>query len=143
MEPEDSRSFGPVRARPAWGDGCAAANREILHIAMIETPAAMDNLNKIAAMLGLAGLYVGPADLSLVHGFAPGFDRQEPRMLQMIERIRLVCKEKGIAACIHCGDPSYAKRMASEGFDLVTIGSDARFIEAGAKAATALFRYST
>ncbi len=142
--PEGGRSFGPVRARLAWGDGyAAAANREILPIAMIETSAAMDNLDEIASTPGLAGLYIGPADLSLVHGHPPGFDREEPQMLQMIERIRLACKQNGIAACIHCGDPSYARRMALQGFDLVTMGSDARFIEAGARAATALFRRSS
>lgn len=139
--PEGARSFGPVRARLAWGDDYAAvANRQILPIAMIESRAAVDNLDEIAATPGLAGLYIGPADLSLVHGLAPGFDRQEPFMLELIERIRVACRTNGIAACIHCGDPAYAKRMAAAGFDLVTIGSDARFIEAGAKAATAFFR---
>lgn len=139
--PEGGRSFGPVRARLAWGDGyAAAANREILPIAMIETSAAMDNLDEIAATPGLAGLYIGPADLSLAQGYLPGFDREEPQMLEMIERIRLAAKRNAIAACIHCGAPAYAKRMASLGIDLVTIGSDARFIEAGAKAAITHFR---
>src|SRR5690606_14407612 len=75
--PEGARSFGPVRARLAWGDDYAAvANRQILPIAMIESRAAVDNLDEIAATPGLAGLYIGPADLSLAHGLAPGFDRQ-------------------------------------------------------------------
>lgn len=139
--PDGARSFGPVRARLTWGDGyAAAANREILPIAMIETRAAMDNLDEIASTPGLGGLYIGPADLSLVHGYAPGFDREEPQMLEMIERIRLAAKRNDIAACIHCGAPAYARRMASQGFDLVTMGSDARFIEAGARAATEQFR---
>ena len=139
--PQGGRSFGPVRARLAWGDGYAAsANREILPIAMIETRSAMENLSEIAAMPGLAGLYVGPADLSLAHGFPHGFDRNEPEMLAMIERIRLACADNGIAACIHCGSPDYARRMAAGGFSLTTIGSDARFIEAGAKAAVTAFR---
>jgi 4-hydroxy-2-oxoheptanedioate aldolase len=139
--PQGGRSFGPVRARLAWGDGYAsAANREILPMVMIETRTAMENLDEIAATPGLAGLYIGPADLSLAHGFPPGFDRQEPEMLANIERIRLACKTNGIAACIHCIDPAYARRMAAEGFDLTTIGSDARFIESGAKGAIAHFR---
>lgn len=141
--PQGDRSFGPVRARLAWGDGYAAsANREILPIAMIETRAAMENLSEIAATPGLAGLYVGPADLSLAHGFTPGFDRDEPEMLAMIERIRQACVDNGIAACIHCGSPDYARRMAAGGFNLTTIGSDARFIEAGAKTAVTSFRQS-
>ncbi|APH74480.1 HpcH/HpaI aldolase family protein [Aquibium oceanicum] len=139
--PAGARSFGPVRARFAWGDGYAAsANREILPIAMIETRAAMENLDDIAATPGLAGLYVGPADLSLAQGFSPGFDRQEPEMLAMIERVRHACKANRIAACIHCGDPAYAVHMAAAGFNLTTIGSDARFVEAGAKAAVGRFR---
>jgi 4-hydroxy-2-oxoheptanedioate aldolase len=139
--PEGGRSFGPVRARLAWGDGYAAsANREILPIAMIETRSAMENLDEIAATPGLAGLYIGPADLSLAHGFSPGFDRTEPEMLEMIEHIRLACVARGLAACIHCSEPAYAKRMQAQGFMLTTIGSDARFIEAGAKEALAHLR---
>ena len=139
--PEGGRSFGPVRARLVHGDGYwQAANREILPLAMIETRAAMENLDAIAATPGLAGLYIGPADLGLAHGFPPGFDRQEPDMLAKFERIRLACKANGIAACIHCGDAAYARRMSAEGFNLTTIGSDARFIEAAARSAIARFR---
>lgn len=139
--PHGGRSFGPVRARLVFGDGYwQAANREILPLAMIETRAAMDNLDAIAATPGLAGLYVGPADLALAHGFPPGFDRQEPDMLAKLERVRLACKANGIATCIHCGDPAYAVRMAAEGFELTSIGSDARFIEAGSRSAMAHFR---
>jgi 4-hydroxy-2-oxoheptanedioate aldolase len=84
---------------------------------------------------GLGGIYVGPADLSLAYGYASGFDRTEPEMLEIIERIRGACQAQGIAAGIHCGDPDYARRMVEKGFELVTIGSDARFIEAGARTA--------
>ena len=46
----------------------------------------------------------------------------------------------GLAAAIHCGSPTYAADMAKRGFRLVTVGSDARFIEAGARQAVATFR---
>lgn len=139
--PEGGRSFGPVRARLVHGEGYwQAANRQILPIAMIETRGAMDNLDEIASATGLAGLYVGPADLGLAFGLPPGFDRQEPDMLARLERVRLACKANGIAACIHCGDAGYAARMAAQGFDLTTIGSDARFIEAGTRNAVMRFR---
>ncbi|MDL1878536.1 hypothetical protein FBQ85_25745 [Cytophagia bacterium CHB2] len=61
-------------------------------------------------------------------------------MLAKLESVRLACKANGIAACIHCGDAGYAARMAAQGFDLTTIGSDARFIEAGARSAVMRFR---
>ncbi|MEM8552475.1 MAG: aldolase/citrate lyase family protein [Pseudomonadota bacterium] len=139
--PLGARSFGPVRARLIYGDGYpAAANESVLPIAMIETRAALDNLNEIAAVPGLAALYIGPSDLSSALGFPPGFDRTEPEMLGHIKRVREAAEANGLAPCIHCGTPQYAAQMAADRFKLVTVGSDARFIEAGAKAAAAAFR---
>lgn len=139
--PEGGRSFGPIRARLAWGDGyAAAANREILSLAMIETRKGVENLEAIAATPGLGGIYIGPADLAFAHGYSPGFDRKEPEMLEIIDRIRGACAAQGIAPCIHCGTPDYARRMAAAGFALATIASDARFIEAGARDAVSRFR---
>ncbi len=139
--PEGARSFGPVRARLAYGDSYAAeANANVLAIAMIETREAVDQLDDILQMPGLGGIYIGPADLSLVCGFPPGFDREEPEMLDLIAHILARAKVFGIPACIHCGSPAYARRMQDIGFSLVTIGSDARFLEAGANAALGKIR---
>lgn len=134
--PQGARSFGPIRARLAYGDDYATqANTNILPIAMIETKAALEQLDDILQVPGLGAIYIGPADLSLVHGFPPGFDREEPEMLEIIEHILARAKVFGVPACIHCGSPAYARRMQKLGFSLVTIGSDARFLEAGANAA--------
>jgi len=139
--PEGARSFGPIRARLAYGDDYAAkANANILPIAMIETKAALEQLDDILQVPGLGGIYIGPADLSLVHGLPPGFDREELEMLEIIEHILGRAKFFGVPACIHCGSPAYAKRMQKLGFSLVTIGSDARFLEAGANAALGKIR---
>ena len=139
--PRGLRSFGPVRARLVHGDGyAAAANDTILPIAMIETRGAIDNLDEIAAVEGLAALYIGPSDLASALGFKPSFDRTEPELLAVIERIRDAAHRNGLAAAIHCGSPTYAADMAKRGFRLVTVGSDARFIEAGARQAVATFR---
>ncbi|MEM9222381.1 MAG: aldolase/citrate lyase family protein [Pseudomonadota bacterium] len=139
--PRGARSFGPIRARLVHGDTYAAeANDRVLPIAMIETRAALDNLDEIAAVDGLAALYIGPSDLASALGYKPAFDRREPELVTAIERIRDAATKNGIAACIHCGTPEYAMEMAGKGFRLVTVGSDARFIEAGAKATVAAFR---
>lgn len=139
--PAGSRSFGPVRARLARGDAYGAiANDEILPLAMIETRTAIDNLDEILAVPGLGGLYIGPADLSLACGFAPGFDREEPGMLDLIVQILKRCTAAGLPCGLHCGTPAYAARMASKGFAMLTVGSDARFLEAGARAAVVAFR---
>lgn len=139
--PAGSRSFGPIRARLARGDAYGTfANAEIVPFAMIETRTAVDNLDDILAVPGLGGLYIGPADLSLAYGFPPGFDREEPEMLDLIVQILKRCTAAGLPCGLHCGAPAYAARMVSKGFSLLTVGSDARFLEAGARAATAAFR---
>jgi 4-hydroxy-2-oxoheptanedioate aldolase len=141
--PAGARSFGPIRARLARSriyENTVRANAEVIPLAMIETRTAVDNLDEILAVPGLGGLYIGPADLSLAYGFTPGFDREEPEMLDLIVQILKRCTAAGLPCGLHCGTPAYAARMVSKGFALLTVGSDARFLEAGARAAVAAFR---
>ncbi|MES0884623.1 HpcH/HpaI aldolase family protein [Roseibium sp. SCP14] len=139
--PEGGRSFGPVRARFAWGaDYAGKANDEIAALAMIETRSAVDDLENILAVPGLTGVYIGPADLASAYGYPPGFDRQEPEMLELIEHIRQSAATAGLACCLHCGSASYARQAAERGMDLVTVSSDARFIEAAANSAVSAVR---
>ena len=84
------------------------ANREILLLPMIETAQAMANLDDILSTPGLDGCYIGPADLSLSHGYKPGMDREEEDIVGMINQIRNVAHKNGLAAGIHCGSPEYA-----------------------------------
>ncbi len=145
--PLGTRSHGPTRAGVAMGPGyAAAANSAILAFAMIETAEAMANLDAIAATPGLDGVYVGPVDLtlSLTEGrLKPGFDREEPEIIAALLAIVAACKRNGIRAGLHCGTPDYAARAVGWGFDLVTVGGDARFLAAAAGAAVAGFRQLT
>jgi 4-hydroxy-2-oxoheptanedioate aldolase len=141
--PAGTRSFGPIRARLACSavyETTARANAEVIPFAMIETRAAVANLDAILAVPGLGGLYIGPADLALAHGHTPGFDREEPDMMDLMVHILKRSAAAGVPCALHCGTPAYAARMVPKGFAMVTVGSDARFLEAGARAAVAAFR---
>ena len=139
--PDGGRSFGPIRARLAWGNDYAQrANSEVVSFAMVETRRGVEALDEILAVPGLGGIYLGPADLSLSHGFPPGFDRQEPAMLDVIFGILEKCRARGVRCCLHCGSVDYALGMAARGFSMVTVSSDARFVELGAAAAVTKFR---
>lgn len=137
--PRGLRSFGPTRVSVAAGGGyAAAANDEVVALAMIETAEAMANLEAIVATPGLDGVYIGPADLTLgvtAGRLAPGFDREEPEMLEAIHAILRAAKNAGIRAGLHCGAPEYAAKAIGWGFDLVTISNDVRLL-AGAAAAS-------
>ena len=47
-------------------------------------------------------------------------------------RVGRLVKAHGLKAGIHNGSAAYAKKMIAAGFDLVTVGSDARFMAAEA-----------
>ena len=129
------RSFGPVRALIYGGrDYAKHANHEILKLAMIETKEALDKLDEILDTPNLDGIYIGPADLSLAVGEEPGFDKPENTIaFKEITRILEAAKKRNLLAGIHNGTPEYALKMISKGFNLVTIGSDQRYMSSGAK----------
>lgn len=144
--PLGQRSFGPTRAAVAYGGYGVGANDEVLALAMIETQAGVDNLEEIAATPGLDGLYIGPADLTLgtqEGRLPPGFDREEPEMVALIQRILAACKANGIRACLHCGTPGYAARAIGWGFDLTTVSGDSRLLAAAANASVKEWRTLT
>ena len=141
--PLGQRSFGPTRAAFAYGGYGVSANDAVLALAMIETAQGVENLDRIVATPGLDGIYIGPADLTLGTqngALPPGFDREEPQMIEIIQRILAACKAQGLRACLHCGTPDYAARAVGWGFDLTTVGGDTRLLAAAAAASVAAWR---
>lgn len=144
--PLGQRSFGPTRASFAMPGYGLAMNEEVVALAMIETAEGVANIEGIAATTGLDGLYVGPADLTLgTQGgrLAPGFDREEPEMIALIQRIASVCADNGIQACLHCGTPEYAAKAVGWGYRLVTVSGDSRLLAGAAAASVNRFRELT
>tara|TARA_B100000945_G_scaffold278466_1_gene244265 strand:- start:127 stop:915 length:789 start_codon:yes stop_codon:yes gene_type:complete len=140
--PNGHRSFGPIRGLLYGGaDYGKYANEEILKFAMIETKEALDNLDPIMSTPGLNGIYIGPADLSLAIGEEPGFDKPEnDKVYNVIMKILEHAKKNKIVAGIHNMKADYAEKMIKKGFQLVTIGSDQRFMSSGAKEIMSKFK---
>ena len=133
--PKGYRSFGPIRASIYGGEDYSKhANQEILKLAMIETKEALEKLDEILDTPNLDGVYIGPADLSLAVGEEPGFDKPEnTKAYKEIIRILEAAKKRNLLAGLHNGTAEYAQKMLNKGFNLVTVGSDSRYITAGAK----------
>lgn len=143
--PRGARSFGPTRVGVAQGLAAYSrtADDRVLGLAMIETAEGMANLDAIASVPGIDGLYIGPSDLSvsLSEGrLPPGFDREEPEMIEAIQAILAAAHRAGIRACLHCGTADYAARAVAWGFDLVTVSGDSRLLASAAEASVKRFR---
>ena len=145
--PRGQRSFGPTRAAFALGPGISEeSNDQIVAWAMVETRQALDNIDAILATDGIDGVYIGPADLtfSLHEGrLAPGFDREEPEMVEVLHRIVAAAKSAGKRAALHCGTPDYAAKAVGWGYDMTTVSGDSRLLAAAAAASVAAFRKAT
>ena len=141
--PVGMRSSGPVRAVHYGGsDYLANANNEIIVMVMIETKEGIANLDAICATPGLDAVYIGPADLSLSLGYAPGLDKTDPPVVDAIRKILAACKRHRIVAGLHNNTVAYAQKMINDGFQFVTIASDSRFLAAKASEEVAALRKS-
>lgn len=136
--PRGQRSYGPTRAVFAHDGYGVDVNDDVLALAMIETADGYENVEDIATTPGIDGIYVGPGDLTLgtEQGRLPaGLDREEPEMIERLQRIAKVCNDAGVMAGIHCLTPDYAARAVSWGYHLTTVGGDVRFLATAAKSA--------
>ena len=122
--PEGQRSFGPIRA--GLRDGASyfgSANENIFVIPMIETAAALRNLDDILAVDGIDAVYVGPFDLSISLGLPPRNNDGEEAFDDALVRVVDGCRQVGIIPAIH-SDPKLATTRLEQGFRMVTCGID-------------------
>lgn len=132
--PAGYRSFGPYRATLYGGENYTDhADETVVTMAMIETREALDNLDEILGVTGLDAVFVGPSDLGQSLGYGPGVDREEPEIVEAIDRVLAAARGRGLAAGIFTGSTGYASRMVEKGFRFVNVSTDAQLM-AGAAA---------
>jgi len=128
--PAGVRSFGPLRA--GLGYDPAAHESRVSVFAMIETAAALTGLDHICAVAGLAGIYVGPADLAISLGVDPVGATRHPQVLDAIARIQRVAAAAGLVTGIHAGEGKAGRAMARLGFRMITLAAESQALRRGA-----------
>ncbi|MGK9220399.1 MULTISPECIES: HpcH/HpaI aldolase family protein [unclassified Microbacterium] len=132
--PSGVRSYGPMRSQLRIGPTPVEADAAVVVLAMIETAEGLENVERIAAVPGLSGLYVGPSDLALALGARmPGDPLIADRFAEALGRIRAAADAHGLPVLIHTPDGETARRRLAEGFTGVTIASDLVHLEAAAR----------
>ncbi|PZQ60222.1 MAG: aldolase [Phenylobacterium zucineum] len=138
--PVGRRSFGPVR--PVLRDGpgyVAAANEQIAVLPMIETAEALASIDEILAIPGVAGLFVGPMDLSVALGLPPRDNDGAPAFDAALDAVVAGCRRHGkIAAAYSSRD--VAPTRAAQGFDLISVTNDAGAVIGSARSDAAFVK---
>lgn len=124
--PHGIRGVGAALARASnfnrIPDYLQTANDEICLLLQIESRAGLANLDAIASVEGVDGVFVGPADLAADLGFLgkPGAPEVQAAVEDALTRIQ----GHGKAAGILTADQALAKRYVELGASFVGIGSD-------------------
>lgn len=124
-----ARSWGPLWAREAVDP--AQADADVQCFVMIETAAALAAVNDIAAVAGLAGIYIGPNDLALNTGFGRATYRTNPKIEEMLDRVVAACEANRIVAGLHCDSVEMAEYWSARGVTMLTCATDTVILEQG------------
>ena len=102
------------------------SNNRTLLIPQCETKGCLDNIEEIASMEGVDGIFIGPYDLSVALGKPAQMDN--PDLIGAIRHILGVCKANDKISIIFTGNPAAVKPFFDQGFDCVACGVDAVFL---------------
>ncbi len=105
------------------------ANRETILIVQIETPQAVQNVEEIAAVPGLDGLYIGPADLGLRLKHQPEGERAD--IPQVMQRVAAACAAQGKVWGSMPHSEAQIEAQVALGARLLVWGSDVSHLKRG------------
>ena len=146
--PVGRRGFAPTRAG-RWGYGEKSQttaeyfeehNQGTLLFPQCETKGALENIDAIASMEGVDGIFIGPYDLSVALG-KPA-DMENPELVDAIAHVLSVCKQHGKLTMIYAGTAQATRKLFDDGFDSVAGGMDAILLIEAARQLVAEVRES-
>lgn len=139
--PEGVRGVAVGTRATRWGlrpDYLGWANGQMCVIVQIETRAALAQIEAIAAVDGVDGLFIGPSDLAADMGHLANVGHAEPQAAfkDAVTRIRAAGKAAGILS----GDQAAVRRFLDMGFSFVAVGSDTNVLAQAARQLAVRFK---
>ena len=139
--PHGMRGVASVHRANRYGrvpDYFARANGEICVLTQLETRAAVDALEDIAAVEGVDGVFIGPSDLAASLGYLGNNAHPEVRgtIEKACRRAQAVGKPIGILAPVETD----ARAYLDMGFAFVAVGSDVVVLRKGCDALVKQFK---
>jgi 4-hydroxy-2-oxoheptanedioate aldolase len=119
-------------------DYLTRADHEICLLVQVETRLALENLEEIASVDGVDGVFIGPSDLSASFGLIgqPGHPEVQKAIRDAAARIRKIGKAPGILTT----SEEEARRYIEWGFLFVAVGVDTSLLVRAADALAKRFK---
>ncbi len=139
--PRGVRGFASASRSSRFGrvkDYHTRCEEEICVLVQIETKQGLDNLEAIAAVEGVDGLFIGPGDLSAGLGYLG--DQGNPAFRPVLEDAMRRIKATGKAPGILTGDEALARRCIELGCLFTAVGADSGILARGSEALVAKFK---
>ena len=139
--PHGIRGVGSANARSArWSHYPGylhEANAQVCVLVQVETQEALRQIDEIAAVEGVDGVFIGPADLSASMGLLgqPAHPEVRAAIEGALARIRAAGKAPGIL----CADEALARRYVEAGAQFVALGVDTSLLVKAASGLAARF----
>lgn len=140
--PEGIRGVGSGLARSSrwngWGDYHQMANECVSLLVQVESVAALGQLDAIAAVDGVDGVFIGPSDLSasMGHRGQPAHPAVRAAVEDAIQRILAAGRAPGVLAT----DEAIARRYLEVGARFVAVGVDATLLASASRSLAARFK---
>lgn len=139
--PVGVRGVGTTTRAARFGrikDYAKRAHLEICLLLQLETQEALNHIEEIAAIDGVDGLFIGPADLHASLGY-PG-ETGNPAVVPLIDDALKRIRKTGKAPGILTGDEVLARRYIDAGALFTAVGADVSILVRGADQLAAKFR---
>jgi 4-hydroxy-2-oxoheptanedioate aldolase len=114
------------------------AHEELCVLVQVENQQAIDNIEAIAAVEGIDGVFIGPADLHASFGYTG--EIANPKVMPVIDEAIGRIRKCGKAPGILTPSEEHAKRQLSLGAQFVAVGNDVGLLARGAEALLARFK---
>jgi 4-hydroxy-2-oxoheptanedioate aldolase len=116
----------------------ARAEEEICVLLQIESQKGLANLERIARVEGVDGVFVGPGDLSAALGYLG--QPTHPEVVKVIDDAIRRIKACGVAPGVLTGDTKLAQHYIEQGCRFTAVGSDIGVLVSGAEQLAKHFR---
>ncbi|MDF2724454.1 MAG: HpcH/HpaI aldolase, partial [Paenibacillus sp.] len=104
-------------------------NTSKMIFAQIESPQGIAELDSMLATKEVAGVIVGPSDLSVSMGIP--MQTQDPRFIEAVQEVIRICNKHQVSSGMFMGGKENTEFWLGQGMNIVWSGSDFGFFQAG------------